>query len=157
ASTLEISRERSLAARLGGGLLGFQAVLSVLTLALCLGVGRSLFDGVTWAAVVVLSFDLVLKSVQSTLRWLLKGFERFGAESLTLVIERVMLLGLGVLVLRAGGGVVGFVLVFLVVRMVDTSALLAYLQRRVVRLVPTYDPGLWWELLRKGLPFAYAG
>ena len=50
ASALSISRERSLASRLVGNLLGFQAVLSVLTLALCLGIGSVLFEGVTWLA-----------------------------------------------------------------------------------------------------------
>ncbi|PYQ43422.1 MAG: hypothetical protein DMF77_09950, partial [Acidobacteria bacterium] len=73
ASTLAISRDRSQAQRLVGGLLGFQAVLSLLTIALCLGIGATRYAGVTWFAVVVLAFDLVLKSVKSTVRWLLKG------------------------------------------------------------------------------------
>ena len=44
ASTLEISRDRSLAGRLIGNLLGFQGVLSILTVALCLCLGRMLFS-----------------------------------------------------------------------------------------------------------------
>ena len=43
----------------------------------------------------VLSIDLVLKSVKSTLRWLLKSHERFGAEAVSLLLERGMLLVLG--------------------------------------------------------------
>src|SRR5438477_10202376 len=78
ASTLAISRDRSLAERLVGGLLGFQGVLSVLTVALCLGLGATRYSGVTRFAVAVLTVDLVLKSVKSTLRWVLKGLERFG-------------------------------------------------------------------------------
>ena len=59
ASTLAISRDRSLAAkRLAGGLLGFQAVLSVFTLALCLGLGRAHYEGVTWTRCSILSLDL---------------------------------------------------------------------------------------------------
>ena len=57
------SRDRSIAKSLIGNLLGFQVVLSALTLALCLGIGSLLFDDVTWVAVVVLSFDLVLNTV----------------------------------------------------------------------------------------------
>jgi O-antigen/teichoic acid export membrane protein len=157
ASTLEISRDRSRAQHLLSHLLGFQAVLSLLTLALCLGIGRARYDGVTWLAVVVLSLDLVLKALKSTLRWLLKSLERFGVEALSLLFERLAILLLGVVALRAGHGVVGFVLVFLVVRLVDTAALFAYVQARVLRLAAGYDGRLWWELLRKGLPFAYAG
>jgi O-antigen/teichoic acid export membrane protein len=157
ASTLVVSRDRTLAGRFFGSLLGLQALLSLGTLALCLGLGSISFAGVTRLAVVVLSFDLVLKAVQSTLRWLLKGFELFGVESLTLVAERLALLVLGVGVLRAGHGVAGFVAVFVVVRSLDTTALFAYAHARVVRLVPAMDTQLWGELLRKGLPFAYAG
>jgi O-antigen/teichoic acid export membrane protein len=157
ASTLAISRDRSVAGRLAGNLLGFQAVLSALTLVVSLGLGRLLFDGVTWTAVLVLSFDLILKSVQSTLRWLLKGFERFGAEAVTLLSERTLLLGFGLAALRAGWGVTGFVLVFLVLRAIDTAALSAFIHRRVVPLRPASDRAVWRELLWKGLPFAYAG
>src|SRR6185436_16755003 len=92
ASTLAISRDRSQAQRLVGGLLGFQAALSVATIALCLAVGASRYTGATWFAVEVLTFDLVLKSVKSTLRWTLKGLERFGIEAVSLLFERTLLL-----------------------------------------------------------------
>lgn len=157
ASTLEISRERALAARLVGNLLGFQAVLSLLTLALCLTIGHALFTGPTWTAVLVLSFDLILKAVKTTLRWLLKAFEMFGAEALSLLAERTLILGFGLSCLLAGYGVVGFVLVFALVRLVDTAALYAWVRARVVRLRPGCDLRLWGDLFRKGLPFAYAG
>ena len=157
ASTLAISRDRSQAQRLVGGLLGFQAVLSVLTIALCLGIGATRYSGVTWFAVVVLAFDLVLKSVKSTVRWLLKGLERFGTEAVSLLFERTLLLLLCFGILNAGRGVRAFVLAFLVVRLLDTTALVAYVQRRVLPLAPHFHAGLWADLLRKGLPFAYAG
>src|SRR6185436_12434433 len=139
ASTLAISRDRSAAASLIGNLLAFQAVLSVVTVALCLGIGAALFDGVTWIALVVLTADLVLKSVQSTLRWVLKAFTRFGAEAVALVAERLALLVFGVIALRLGHGVVGFVLVFAIVRLVDTTGLLAWIHARVLPLSPRTD------------------
>jgi O-antigen/teichoic acid export membrane protein len=157
ASTLAVSRERGAASRLFGNLLGFQAVLSAATLVLCLGIGAALFDGVVWTATVVLALDLLLKSAQSTLRWVLRAFERFGAESLTLLAERAALLALGSGVLLAGGGVLGFVLLFAAVRAVDSVALAAYVQRRVLPLAPAFDRATWSELLRRGMPFAYAG
>ena len=157
ASTLRVSRDRSLAGRVFGGLLGFQALLSCVTVALCLAIGRALFEGVTWFAVAVLSVDLVLKSVKSTLRWLLKGFERFGAEAVSLLLERCALLGLGLASLRAGWGVAGFVLAFAGVRLLDSFGLLAWVHARVMRVQLAWDPALWGDLLRRGLPFAYAG
>jgi len=159
ASTLDISRDRSLASRLVGNLLGFQAVLSVVTLTLCLGLGYWLYADtpVIWIAVLVLSIDLLLKSVKSTLRWLLKALQAFGTEALSLLAERAALLLLGIVALRLGGGVPGFVLVFAAVRLVDTSALLAYVHRRLTPLWPRREPQVWGQLLRRGLPFAYAG
>jgi O-antigen/teichoic acid export membrane protein len=157
ASTLQVSRDRSAGGRIFGGLLGFQAVLSLLTLALSLAIGRALFDGVTWFAVAILSLDLILKSVKSTLRWLLKSFERFGAEAASLLIERCFLLGLGIWSLDRGFGVPGFVLVFAGVRLLDSFGLMAWIHAHVLRVSPSFDRVLWSELLRRGLPFAYAG
>jgi O-antigen/teichoic acid export membrane protein len=159
ASTLAISRDRSLAGRLAGGLLGFQAVLSLLTLALCLGIGRILYadEPVTWLAVSILALDLILKAVKSTLRFLLKSLQRFGVEALSLLAERLAILAAGAASLLTGHGVVAFTLVFAVVRAFDTAGLWAYVHRRVVALRPSRDGALWRELLVKGLPFAYAG
>lgn len=157
AATLAISRDRGQAGRLVGNLLGFQAVLSLVTLGLCLGLGAWLFDGVTWSAVVVLSIDLVLKAVKSTARWLLKSLEMFGAESISLAAERLAILVFGTLALTGGHGVVGFVLVFAAVRLVDTGVLVAWVASRVLPLRPAFELALWRELLVQGLPFAYAG
>jgi O-antigen/teichoic acid export membrane protein len=162
ASTLAIVRDRKLATSLIGNLLGFQGVLSLATLALALALGpiviedRS-FDGLLSWAVAILTVDLALKSFKLTLRWLLKAFERFGTEAVSLLAERVMLLVCGIGVLASGGGVLGFVLVFACVRLVDTSGLWAYITRRVSPLVPRWDVRVWMDLARRGLPFAFAG
>lgn len=156
ASTLDISRDRTLASRLIGNLLGFQAILSAVTLLLCLGLGRALFEGDTWTAVAVLSCDLVLKSLKSTLRWFLKAHEAFRIEALSLIFERTALLAVGTAALLGGGGVKGFVVAFVIVRFVDTTGLLAYVHRRVARLTLRGETRTWAELMRKGLPFAYA-
>ena len=157
ASTLAISRRPADAARLASALLGLQAVLSLATLALCLGIGRTLYDGVIWSAVVVLTLDILLKALKTTLRWLLKALERFGVEALSLLAERLLILGLGATVLLLGYGVVAFALVFAAVRLLDAAALYLYVTTRVVPLRPALDLPLWGELFRKGLPFAYAG
>ena len=157
ASTIAISRDRSLAKSLIGNLLGFQVVLSAVTLALCLWLGSLLFEDVTWIAVVVLSIDLVLKGVQFTLRWLLKSFEMFGTEAIALVIERILILAAGLTALVTGQGVIGFVLAFATVRFITASSLFAYVHRTVLALRLRWDFAVWTDLLVKGAPFAYAG
>ncbi len=158
ASTLEISRDRSAAGRLTNGLLGFQGALSVLTIVLCGAIGWPLFHGsAAFIPVVILSVDLVLKSIKATLRFLLKSLERFDVEAISLLAERLALLGLGAWVLVARRSVVDFVLVFVAVRLADAAGLWAFISTRVVRLRPSRDRPLWRDLLGKGLPFAYAG
>jgi O-antigen/teichoic acid export membrane protein len=161
ASTLEISRETSLASRIGSSLLGLQLVLALATVGLCLLMAKFLYSApqehAIWLAVIVLSWDLVLKTIKATLRWLLKGLQRFGTEAASLFVERALLLGVGLFVLKRGGGAVDFALVFLLVRLPDTLGLWAFVDRLVVRLRPRIDPVLWKELFRKGVPFAYAG
>jgi O-antigen/teichoic acid export membrane protein len=157
ASGLSISRDPSLAFVTAGRLLGLQAVLSVVTLALCLAIGSALYEGPTWFAVVALSLDLLLKAVKSTLRWLLKSLQRFDVEALSLLAERGALLVLGVAVLRLGHGLAGYVVVFVAVRLLDVLGLWAFIHARVLRLRPTVHTEGWWVLFRKGLPFAYAG
>ena len=157
ASTLSIARDRSLARSLIGNLLGLQAVLSLATLALVWAIGWMLFDSPTWLVVCILTLDLLLKSVKTTLRWLLKAFERFSAEAVSLVAERVALLGFGLVSLWCGGGVLGFVLAFAGVRLLDTLGLGLFVTKRICALRPSVDRGAWGDLVRRGLPFAYAG
>ncbi len=157
ASTLEISREPAGATRLASSLLGFQALLSVATVLLCLGLGRALYQGEIWSAVVILTLDMVLKEWKTTLRWLLKALQHFGVEAVSLLAERVLILCLGTAALVLGYGVVGFALAFLVVRCLDAAALYVFLNARIVPVRPHVDLALWGELFRKGLPFAYAG
>jgi O-antigen/teichoic acid export membrane protein len=101
--------------------------------------------------------DLIFKSLKGTLRWVLKAQERFDAEAVSLLAERALLLGLGMAVLASGGGVVALCVVFAAVRLVEAVALSGYIHWRVLTLRPHYDAPLWWDLLRKGLPYAYAG
>jgi O-antigen/teichoic acid export membrane protein len=157
ASTLEISRDPKGATRLASSLLGLQSLLSLLTLVLCLGLGGFVYSGTILAAVVILSFDLLLKQLKTTLRWLLKALERFGVEAVSLLFERVAILAAGTAALVLGYGVVGFALAFAAVRLLDAAALYVFVTARVVPLRPSADAALWGELVRKGLPFAYAG
>lgn len=159
ALTIEISRDRGQASRLIGNLLGFQVVLSALTLTACLSIAAWLYreGDATSTIVAVLAVDLLLKAFKSTIRWLLKSYEFFGVEAVSLTAERCVLLLVGFAVLHSGSGAFAFALVFLAVRLPDVVVLLTYVSRRVLPLRVQWDHALWWELARKGLPFAYAG
>jgi O-antigen/teichoic acid export membrane protein len=160
-STLEISRDTARASRLGSVLLGLQLVLASGTVVLCILVGTLLYrapgEHVVLVVVLILSGDLVLKTIKGTLRFLLKGLQSFGTEAVSLGLERSLLLVVGLLALRSGRGVVGYALAFLVVRLPDTLGLWGYMNAFVVKLKPVLEPSLWRERIGRGLPFAYTG
>ena len=157
ASTLAASREPGLAARSFGNLLGLQAVLCGLAVATCLVVGRTLYEGVTWLAVVLLCGELAARAVQTTLRWVLRVFGRFEVEAIAMSAERLLTLVLGVAVLLGGGGVPGLVAVFAAVRAANALGLLAWVRGHVLPLRARADPRAWRGLLRDGLPLAFSG
>jgi O-antigen/teichoic acid export membrane protein len=157
ASTLAASREPGSAARSYGNLLGLQAVLCGLAVAACLLVGRRLYEGVTWLAVVLLCGELVARAAQTTLRWVLRVFGRFGVEAVAMSAERLLTLVLGVAVLLAGGGVPGLVAAFVAVRAANAVGLLAWVRGNVLPLRARADLRAWRGLLRDGLPLAFSG
>jgi O-antigen/teichoic acid export membrane protein len=157
ASTLAVSREPSLAGRFFGNLLGLQLLLGFVAVTLCLATGRVLHDGVTWIAVVVLCVDLLARAVQTTLRWVLRVFDRFDVDALTMTVERTLTLLLGVAALVAGGGVIGLVSVYASIRTLSAAGVLAWVRSRLLPLSPRRDAATWGALLRGGLPLAMAG
>jgi O-antigen/teichoic acid export membrane protein len=159
ASTLAISRDRSQARGLMPNVLGLQLLLSLDTVLACVVVAL-LFYGhkpVLRDAILVMAGALVFKAFKNTLRWLLRGFEMFGTEAASLVVERLLTLVVAIGAVRVGYGVLGFVLAIALVRLADMAALFGYVSWRVVPLRPALDSKIAWDLLRKGLPFAYAG
>ena len=126
-------------------------------MATCLVVGRTLYEGVTWLAVVLLCGELAARAVQTTLRWVLRVFGRFEVEAIAMSAERLLTLVLGVAVLLGGGGVPGLVAVFAAVRAANALGLLAWVRGHVLPLRARADPRAWHGLLRDGLPLAFSG
>lgn len=157
ASTLEVSREPSLAGRFFGNLLGLQLLLGLVAVTLCLAAGRAIHEGVTFIAVVVLCVELLARAVQSTLRCVLRVFDRFDVDALAMTTERTLTLLLGVGALAAGGGVIGLVAVYASIRALNAAAILAWVRHRLLPLGPRRDAATWGALLRGGLPLVMAG
>jgi PST family polysaccharide transporter len=156
ATTVMVARERERASSAFGPLLGLQLGLSLLAAALCAVGGRAVFDAVTALAVAVLGIELAARGVQSSLRWLLRSFEAFGAESVALGAERLLTLALGLTALLSGLGVAGLVGAMALARVLGVVALWAWAHRRLTPLHPRVDRAAWRRLVRSGLPYAWA-
>lgn len=94
----------------------------------------------------------ILRSYVLTVRGVLMGLERFGAETLVVVLDRVLLLAASAAALWAGYGLVGVGVVFLLARVVTVSAALGIARQIVGSLTLRFDLALWRQLQRTALP-----
>ncbi len=104
------------------------------------------------AACVLMLVSAILRSYLLTARGVFLGLERFGHDCLVMVIDRVLLLGVGAAALWLGFGLVGLALAFVVSR-VATVAVALWLARRLVgRLKLEFNVAVWRDLQQRGLP-----
>jgi len=96
---------------------------------------------------------LVARSFMFTIRGVLQGLERFGWDSVVVLGDRGLLLGLGVAVLANGYGLLGLSAAFVVAR---GAALIlgAWLtQAHLGGVGVKYDRDIWRDLQRSAVPF----
>jgi O-antigen/teichoic acid export membrane protein len=96
--------------------------------------------------------SLVLRSYMLTIRGVLQGLERFGWDSVVVITDRALLLVAGTVALRAGTGLQGLAVAFVVSRAVALllAAVLAHHQIGPVGI--SVDRGLWKELQWTAIP-----
>ena len=103
-----MARDRGVAHRLIANTLGLKLALATLTMLALVIVVRVLHgDPVVRMACYLLGGSAVLRSYLFTVRHLMTGLERFDLESVAVVTDRLLLLGLGTGALLLGHGVSG--------------------------------------------------
>jgi O-antigen/teichoic acid export membrane protein len=152
--TRNVARDRGVAGPLVAHVFGVKAVLSCTGLVLLCGIAVILRpEPEVRAASVLLGVSAVLRSYLLTVRHLLNGLERFGLDSVVLVSDRALLLGIGIVMLKSGSGVVGLSAGFVVARLL--ALLIAFLLARS----QIGSIGIRWNrnesarLLREAAPF----
>jgi O-antigen/teichoic acid export membrane protein len=97
----------------------------------------------------------IFRSYMLTIRGVLQGLERFGWESFVVIADRVLLLGLGYYALRAGGGLHGLTVAFVVARGIALLFAGVVTQLRLGGVGLSYDRDVWRELHVTALPLGF--
>ena len=95
----------------------------------------------------------ILRSYLLTIRYALQGIERFGLDGLAVVIDRSLLLVLGIGVLANGFGMVGLTVAFVGARVISLIAAWALVAGQIGAFRPAFDRARWLALQRQALPF----
>ena len=95
----------------------------------------------------------ILRSYVLTIRYTLQGIERFGLDGLVVVIDRSLLLVLGVGVLAGGFGLIGLAVAFVGARVISLIAAWALAAGQIGAFRPAFDRKRWLALQRQALPF----
>ncbi len=103
-------------------------------------------------ACALLAVSAVMRSYLLTIRGVLQGLERFGWDSVVVIIDRLLLLVVSAGVLLAGGRLVALGWAFVGARAVALTISLLMARMHVGSLAPSYDPDLWKELGQRALP-----
>jgi O-antigen/teichoic acid export membrane protein len=99
--------------------------------------------------------SLVFRSYMLTIRGVLQGLERFGWDSLVVIADRGLLLALGLAALRAGTGLRGLTIAFVVARGAALALAAAVTHSRLGGLGLRYDREVWRELHATALPLGF--
>lgn len=154
-----VARDRSRATALLQHTLTIKLIWAAGTLAALVGTVNLLRPGPADAdvrmACYLIGGSLVFRSYMLTIRGVLQGLERFGWDSLVVIADRGLLLGVGLAALAAGTGLRGLAIAFVVAR--GTAFVLAGLlmHLRLGGFALRYDRDVWRELHATALPLGF--
>jgi len=149
-----VARDKSLSTRYLGNILIWKLVLSAVVFAvLVLSIDVLKSSPKTRLTVYLIGLATILKSFKWTCQSFFRAFERFDLDSLTMCIERLALLVIGLIVLLLGGGLIHFAYVFVIVRIFDLALTFAILNWKVTKIAPQFEIDFLKKLQMEALPF----
>lgn len=151
-----VARDRSRSVAVARTVLGLKGVWVGIGLALMAVVAPLLrADPLIIRACYLLGLSSAMRSYLLTIRGVLQGLDRFDLEALTVVADRVLLLVAGVVVMRAGYGLIGLCLTFVAVRLLMLVASMALMAKTVGIPWPSYDRAAWRDIQGAALALGF--
>jgi len=153
-TTREVARERRAAHRIVADTFGLKlALAAVASMALLLAVHVLGAEPDERFACYLLGAASILRSYLLTIRHTLQGLERFGLDSTSVIIDRLLLFGLGSAALTGGFGLLGLAASFVFARMLSLSVACMLAASQVGRIRFAFDVTSWRALQLQALPF----
>ena len=149
-----VARDHGAARRLVANIFGLKLLLAGGTMLALIVAARALRPEPDVRLICyLLGGSAVLRSYLLTVRHLLTGLERFGLESLVVIADRLLLLGLGGGALALGYGVAGLSVAFVAARIVAVGIAYGLAVSQLGRIRPGFDVAFWRDLQLRALPF----
>ncbi len=148
-----VARDTSSALRILRNSLGLKLVWALGALVL-LGATATVLRGepdVRFACYMI-GGSLVLRSYMLTVRGVLQGLERFGWDSVVVIVDRLLLLVAGAITLLTGTGLQGLAVAFVASRAAALVVTARLAHSQIGPLGVSYDRALWRELQRTAIP-----
>lgn len=153
----EIARDKNNTSTIVGNALILKAILSVLTATTILFLAKTMSISQEVRIVIyLLTFSMIFKSFKLLLKSVIIANERFKLETLTVVIERCLLIVFGSLTLVLGYGLIQFAIVFSTISMVNFFVTLYLVRKKICHIMFLGNISIMTKLLRASLPFCLA-
>lgn len=153
-TTREIARNRLVAPLLVANTFGLKLLLAgVAAAGLWLSIRLLSAEPDLRAACYLLGAASIFRSYMLTLRHALQGLERFGLDGAVVMVDRLMLLGLGVACLLGGFGVAGLAASFVGARLLSLVLAWQLTARQVGHIWPAFDFAFWRSLQSRAVPY----
>jgi O-antigen/teichoic acid export membrane protein len=157
-SVRNVSQNQGLVEKYIGNLIAWKLVLSAAVYAvLAVVVNVMQYDSLTKTAVYILAPSSFMKNMKYTVRLFFQVRDRFGWDTVLVVLERTLLLGVGIAVLSFRRALIPFVIAFTAVRLADLLFTMAVLHRQIapirLKLDFPFIKKLQWEALPLGFYF----
>jgi O-antigen/teichoic acid export membrane protein len=152
-SVRNVSQNKNLTEQYLGNLLVWKTLLSIAVYGVLMAVVRLMhYDATTRMAVAILAPSSFLKNMKYTVRLFFQVSDRFGWDTVLVVVERVLLLGVGLAVLSRWRALIPFIVAFTSVRLLDFLFTLFVLHRKVAPIKLRLDLGFMKRLQLDALP-----
>lgn len=153
-TTREVARERRAAPGIVAQTLGLKlALAATASIALVVTVRVLRAEPDVRLACYLLGAASLLRSYLLTFRHTLQGLERFGLDSTVVVVDRSLLLLLGLGSLSGGLGLLGLAWSFVAARVLSLSVAYALAAGQIGAVRPAFDFTAWRTLQLQALPF----
>lgn len=149
----EIARKKDLAKQYLSNIIGYKILVSLIAiLVLTVGLYFIHTPKTTAFAIIIMVSAGILKSVKNTYSSVFQAYEYFHLDAVIWTLERFILLLVGTIALFMGSGVIGFCLVFAILRLLDIAFVSFLVRVKICNLSIGFNRSFLKTLLKISLP-----
>jgi O-antigen/teichoic acid export membrane protein len=151
--TREVARRRDLVHHYFLNTIALKLALGVPVVVATVAIGSAFgMDSVTRQVVLLLGIAVTVEALMAVCFSVFQGFDRLGFIPVVLIVQRVVMTGVGIPIVLLGGGVVAASAVYLGGALAGFGLGLYFIFRRIVRPRLELEPAAWTRIMRTAAP-----